>query len=556
MLKRCLFAFIFTLAIGVAGAQNGVSTELSGGLYQQALGYQQQKQNRKADSILNLTGIRNHLESDSKLSTAIITLKALLKHNAAHADSALFYYRNALGKFRRQGNEEEVVSTYKLLSRNFLRVRNVDSAFHYIDAAIQFDALKTNPGSYIRDLSSKADLHLYIGQTAEGLQQLDLARHISEQEQDTSNIRKILLQTATVYMNVGEFEKAEKFLLEAQLLLSSYRDSVDVVLEWRKTNLYYQWGKYAIADSVNRVARNNCDSTATPSFYGILLMQASRLALARDQLSKANQYAERADAVVQMNRPLNGLAKIYLLKSRIATSEMNYEAANFWIDSALVYGEQLFAPLVRLRLYHQKLLVSLYRNDSVNYQRFQEKYDGIRDSISGIENLRAVLDHELDLANESMTDQLSALSSQLASEKASGEFNTFLLIIIGSGTLLLVLFGIWFRRRMLNKKQVLEEQHENLSHELERKQEEIEKMKDAGTLVLEELPSHLEPLSKREKDVFELLIEGLTDKEISEKLHISLPTVRTHTRHIYEKLHINSRIEAKIISLKYKVLDE
>ena len=81
----------------------------------------------------------------------------------------------------------------------------------------------------------------------------------------------------------------------------------------------------------------------------------------------------------------------------------------------------------------------------------------------------------------------------------------------------------------------------------------IQELKESGQS-LEDLPAHFEPLSKREKEVFELLVQGLSDKEITEKLFISLPTVRTHTRHIYEKFHINSRMEAKDISLKYKVL--
>jgi len=54
----------------------------------------------------------------------------------------------------------------------------------------------------------------------------------------------------------------------------------------------------------------------------------------------------------------------------------------------------------------------------------------------------------------------------------------------------------------------------------------------------------LNNLSNREKEILELLAKGLLYKEISASLFISAETVRKHVYHIYEKLHVNNRIEA------------
>ena len=51
-------------------------------------------------------------------------------------------------------------------------------------------------------------------------------------------------------------------------------------------------------------------------------------------------------------------------------------------------------------------------------------------------------------------------------------------------------------------------------------------------------------LTQREKEILKLLARGLRYKEIATELTISIDTVRTHTRHIYEKLQVQSRIEA------------
>jgi LuxR family maltose regulon positive regulatory protein len=53
-----------------------------------------------------------------------------------------------------------------------------------------------------------------------------------------------------------------------------------------------------------------------------------------------------------------------------------------------------------------------------------------------------------------------------------------------------------------------------------------------------------EVLSSREIEVLEVLINGLSNKEIGEKLFISVSTVKTHIINIYSKLGVKNRVEA------------
>jgi DNA-binding NarL/FixJ family response regulator len=57
-------------------------------------------------------------------------------------------------------------------------------------------------------------------------------------------------------------------------------------------------------------------------------------------------------------------------------------------------------------------------------------------------------------------------------------------------------------------------------------------------------PAEPNSLSPREREVLELLARGYLYKEISDSLHISVPTVNSHIRRIYEKLHVRSRSQA------------
>ncbi len=61
-------------------------------------------------------------------------------------------------------------------------------------------------------------------------------------------------------------------------------------------------------------------------------------------------------------------------------------------------------------------------------------------------------------------------------------------------------------------------------------------------------------ITAREMDVFELLLSGLTNKEISEKLFISEHTVKNHITRIFQKLNVTDRVQA--IALVYQTCFE
>lgn len=59
-----------------------------------------------------------------------------------------------------------------------------------------------------------------------------------------------------------------------------------------------------------------------------------------------------------------------------------------------------------------------------------------------------------------------------------------------------------------------------------------------------DLATALDPvssLSARERDVYDLLCEGLSNREIAKRLFISVETVKVHARHVYDKVEVRSR---------------
>jgi len=67
-------------------------------------------------------------------------------------------------------------------------------------------------------------------------------------------------------------------------------------------------------------------------------------------------------------------------------------------------------------------------------------------------------------------------------------------------------------------------------------------------------PEWVEPLSKRELEVLQLIAKGLTNQEIGSRLFLSLNTVKAHTRNIYGKLGVHSRTQAVARARAFGVL--
>ena len=61
-------------------------------------------------------------------------------------------------------------------------------------------------------------------------------------------------------------------------------------------------------------------------------------------------------------------------------------------------------------------------------------------------------------------------------------------------------------------------------------------------------------LTDRELQIAELIVQGFSNKEIAEKLFISIHTVKAILEHIYEKLNINNRVLLAVYLTKQMLL--
>ncbi len=60
----------------------------------------------------------------------------------------------------------------------------------------------------------------------------------------------------------------------------------------------------------------------------------------------------------------------------------------------------------------------------------------------------------------------------------------------------------------------------------------------------------IDDLTQRERDILSLVAEGLTNREIGERLHLAEKTIKHYMTNVLQKLHVRSRVEAALLAQK------
>jgi DNA-binding NarL/FixJ family response regulator len=80
----------------------------------------------------------------------------------------------------------------------------------------------------------------------------------------------------------------------------------------------------------------------------------------------------------------------------------------------------------------------------------------------------------------------------------------------------------------------------------------------AARLLLEakDTPDPLDGVSPREREVFALLLDGLPNKVIAQRLGISEKTVKTHLTHIFRRIDVTDRVQAILWAERHGLRDD
>lgn len=280
----------------------------------------------------------------------------------------------------------------------------------------------------------------------------------------------------------------------------------------------------------------------------------------------AKKQYDKALATIRIAQ--SGFSELGLEREKVAAINMvgliYYEQREN--DSALVYLQQaldLQQGIDDPIIYQSTLrsLAKLYelKGELLKANALHNLYNDSKDSIFSVLAAEKVAETEAKYRLKETEEDLSDSKeiNQTLSEKIKNH-SIWLIVLF---CFLLFFVVIYYRKRketifIKNQKEEILKKYSSIEDSYVNLYSALEKMKqnNGAETQEKELPDWLSQISKRELEVLSCLSVGMSDQEISEKLFISLATVRTHCRRIYSKLLVKNRSEAANVAREYGLI--
>lgn len=402
---------------------------------------------------------------------------------------------------------------------------------------------------------------------------------------------------ALVYQGLGKYSEAIDYFIRASKAFEVLNQPRLVAASYNNIALLYGYQENpekseAYAREGLRLAREIQDDFNTAQALGnlgICFEAYGRLEESLDHHFTAFELFSKIGARKQAGISLNNISSVYTLQGRLAeASEKHQEALNILqaigakkeiaavlnnigegfyqvdqLDSALDYFLKAHTLAKEAGELHFLLVASK------NLAIVHEKLDNYEQSLAYQKQYSEINAKLLEAENEQLTIETEAKYQSQRKESTIAEqeleINTQTKVIIWSMVgLVVALIALGFiirafmERRKVAKNLEEEKAFINLEKEeletvLKEKEEVLKNLRDRAVYKQETLPEHFDQLSKREVEVLLLVGEGLRDREIADQLYISVTTVRTHIRRIYDKLLVKNRAETVNIVHRYDI---
>ncbi|MEO9476804.1 MAG: LuxR C-terminal-related transcriptional regulator [Cyclobacteriaceae bacterium] len=358
-------------------------------------------------------------------------------------------------------------------------------------------------------------------------------------------IVSLLGNIAGVYAQLDDYELALEYALRSET--ESERTGVVRPRSHMKIGLYQmqldktEEGVASLKKTVQIITEEGRDSIA----LGVCLLNIAHGQLTLKKTREAKTYLMESQKVLENV----GYAdpQLYVEWGRLKLLEGNYKQAR---GNALKAQSQALgiADLVKLKASNHLLKnIAIEEGSFEEAIRLQDEIMDLNDSIKSQQTLNRVyeLEAQFEAAQREAEIQRLEVENQLSELKADKFRNQMIFAVVGSLLIILLILALYLQRAKKAKAEKLaqESQYEALQKRF------IEILNGPQTFELEEDLATLNaklvnPLTEREYDALKLSLQGLTNKEIGDKLFVSDHTVKFHLRNIYNKLGVSNRKEA------------
>lgn len=458
---------------------------------------------------------------------------------------------------------------------------NFDSSLYYSEKALHLSKKSGTVDDIIRSLNNVGFSLNELGRSEESLQYHMEAYELAQKNNDIKNEAKTLNFIGVYYDRFSDYGTSQKYFLESLKLREVLNDTLGKAIVLGNLGLnYFRLEEFELAEKY-LLEVVEIDELLKDTFY----MSASylNLALVYDKTDRNEEAIEanlKSIECSEVSGNKNDLALAMNNLGDIYGKMGNYEQGEQLILDALAIRRSIrsdynimWSHIILSKLYNKwekynKALMhsdsALYYNNSIQNKRAQssilnnrkEIFQSISDYESALytqEELTAVKDS---MYKEQKENNLAATEARLNLLEKENQINTLsieklksekkiLRLTIWLISILVFSTGLYFFYR--NKLKKVNKEYAAIYMDLQRAlteisvlQTEIDKKRNDESNILDKYD-----LTFREIEVIELVSQGMTNKEVSNKLYISENTVKYHVKNIYTKLGIKDRNELR-----------
>jgi len=351
----------------------------------------------------------------------------------------------------------------------------------------------------------------------------------------TDNLSKeeranVLFLMATTYRSANDYMMCIDYLDKTKAIAKELpkENMLRMKLDYEYAFVYFDNNDYKKSARVMKKIEEEDYINPFPEDNAYILMQQGYLLLVDHNYAEAEKKYYQALEIMKAASPCNlpivytKIMNLYGKRKNIPEAEKIYEE-NFRVcDSCNILKYKILAASEMERIYKDNNL-------------FGKAYL----IGSELDSLRRLENQDVKISEMHLVDKAYVEKEQIVKEKSEIWKGSVILVML---ILLLFLSAAYFykkNKRIKKDKVKLKEEILQMKEELYSYSQNPSDEKFVTTQ--EELFPNFDQLTDRQKELIELLSQGLSNKEIAEKLFISENTVKYHTKNIYNVLNIKDR---------------
>jgi len=407
--------------------------------------------------------------------------------------------------------------------------------------ALPFHEKSWDINERIKNLNSLGVTYRRLNMEEEAIKYHLEALRLSEKIGFTKSIAIALNGMGNAYVTLKKYDDAIKYFnlsLKMHKLDKSERGMGYDYSNLGETYMYKQQYDTAFfyhnkSLEIAKKSKNKNDKAIIYSSIGLMYQH-------NNELNKALEYYFKAIPILTKYNSKR-LLSFTLINTGIIYKQLNnLEKAKEYIKSGLQLSIEISSKeniVLGYQALSELLELEGYFNDALKEYKLMTVY---RDSIFNIQSENNIIAMNIKYDSEKKDEKIERLNLKSEVNKKK---NVILFLAIGLLFILSAFSLIYKRMRLKNNNMMID----NMRNQIEEYLGQITILKDEDNKRIgQDISSKIDKygLSSREIEVLNHITHGLKNQEIADKMFVSLSTIKTHTKNIFEKLDVRNRIEA------------